>query len=184
MYSSRKSTCDFIPTQSHLDSVRNILYQGSEDSQELFDQILAVPLRDYTTKYREFIRILKPFRQEQLRTYGKDPIKQFYRGNFTSKEEFLAYIGELSFFLYNFELGNLALRNHEFRKRNEPIVRGLSSNTYLNSFLTNGVAQVPTDESHPDMRYLDSGDAMLFISAYFGVPYSFFCMFSMEGHCF
>lgn len=99
----------FVPSAEHLIDVKRKLELGEEGNEYSFDVIRNMSFRVLTTKFRSFMDVLLPYRKDYIdkRPNSFDPLKRYYKGSFSSKEEFLCHMGQISEWLYGCNLGSL-----------------------------------------------------------------------------
>lgn len=97
----------FVPTTEHLEHVKHVFEWGEEGNEVSYDKIRNSSLDVLTAKYRNLMNSLLLYREEHKKTNIFDPLKKYYKGYFSSKEEFLCFMGQISQWLYECDLGSL-----------------------------------------------------------------------------
>lgn len=100
----------FVPTTEHLEKVKYTLTWVEEYDQDAFNVIYNTSLHELSAKFRVFMEdILLPHR-------NVPHLKWYYKDSFSSKEEFLCHMGQISQSFFECDLGTF-LRTVESKKQ-------------------------------------------------------------------
>lgn len=94
----------YKPSELELQQISKILNSPPCDSLAI---IREASLEVLTAKFLELMSKLESHRRSYFLIYGRDPLESYSKNSFSSKEEFLAYTGQVSSWLFDCDLPGL-----------------------------------------------------------------------------